>query len=106
MAADVRARFRAALEVLAGVGLELEDVECPRAGEARTAAATVLFAGAASVHERWLSDRAGEYGADTLALLRQGACLTATEYLRAQRGRALLASERGARRERGDPLLL
>ena len=100
MAADVRAQFRAALEVLAGVGLELEDVEFPRAAEARTAAATVLFAEAASVHERWLSDRAGEYGADTLALLRQGTFLTATQYLRAQRVRALIASEVGALMER------
>ena len=106
MAADVRAQFRAALEVLAGVGLELEDVEFPRAGEARTAAATVLFAEAASVHESWLSDRAGEYGADTLALLRQGTFLTATQYLRAQRVRALIASEVGALMEQVAALVL
>jgi aspartyl-tRNA(Asn)/glutamyl-tRNA(Gln) amidotransferase subunit A len=106
MAPDVRAQFRAALEVLDGIGLELEDVEFPRASEARTAAATVLFAEAASVHERWLPDRAAEYGAETLALLRQGAFLTATQYLRAQRVRALIASEVGTLMERVTALAL
>jgi aspartyl-tRNA(Asn)/glutamyl-tRNA(Gln) amidotransferase subunit A len=106
MAPDVRAQFRAALEVLDGIGLELEDVEFPRASEARTAAATVLFAEAASVHERWLPDRAAEYGAETLALLRQGAFLTATQYLRAQRVRALIASESGTLMERVTALAL
>ncbi|HYM90479.1 MAG TPA: amidase [bacterium] len=106
MAPDVRAPFRAALEVLATLGLELEDVEFPRAIEARTAAATVLFAEAASVHERWLPDRAGEYGADTLALLREGAFLTAAQYLRAQRVRALILREAGALMERLTALVL
>jgi aspartyl-tRNA(Asn)/glutamyl-tRNA(Gln) amidotransferase subunit A len=106
MAPDVRAQFRAALEVLDGIGLELEDVEFPWASEARTAAATVLFAEAASVHERWMSDRAAEYGAETLALLRQGAFLTATQYLRAQRVRALIASEVGTLMERVTALAL
>jgi aspartyl-tRNA(Asn)/glutamyl-tRNA(Gln) amidotransferase subunit A len=93
MADDVRVQFRAAVDVLARLGLVLEDVEFPRAGEARTAATTILYAEAASVHERWLIDRAGEYGADTLALLRQGTFLTATQYLRAQRVRTLIADE-------------
>ncbi len=106
MAPDVRAPFRAALEVLATLGLALEDVEFPRAIEARTAAATVLFAEAASVHERWLPDRAGEYGADTLALLREGAFLTAAQYLRAQRVRALILREAGALMERLTALVL
>ena len=90
---DVRAPFRAAVDVLARLGPVVEDTEFPRASEARTAAATILFAEAASVHERWLRDRAEEYGADTLALLRQGQFLTATQYLRAQRVRTLVAHE-------------
>lgn len=96
MADDVRAPFRAAVDVLARLGLVAEDVEFPRATEARTAAVTILFAEAASVHERWLRDRAKEYGLDTLALLRQGQFLTATQYLRAQRARTPIAKEVGA----------
>jgi aspartyl-tRNA(Asn)/glutamyl-tRNA(Gln) amidotransferase subunit A len=95
MADDVRAPFRAALDVLAKLGCHLEDVEFPRTSEARTAAVAVLFAEAASVHERWLRDRAAEYGADTRALLQQGQFITATQYLRAQRVRTLLADEVG-----------
>jgi aspartyl-tRNA(Asn)/glutamyl-tRNA(Gln) amidotransferase subunit A len=95
MTDDVRAAFRAALDVLAERGLDLEDVEFPRASEARTAAATVLFAEAASVHEPWLRDRAADYGADTRALLQQGQFITATQYLRAQRVRTLVVNEVG-----------
>ncbi len=106
MADDVRTQFRAALDVLARLGLVLEDTEFPRASEARTAAATILFAEAASVHERWLRDRAEEYGADTLALLRQGQFLTATQYLRAQRVRTLIVNEVGALLRRYTALVL
>jgi aspartyl-tRNA(Asn)/glutamyl-tRNA(Gln) amidotransferase subunit A len=93
VADDVHAAFRAALDVLAKLGCHLEDVEFPRAGEARTGAVAVLHAEAASVHERWLRDRAAEYGADTRALLQQGQLIMATQYLRAQRVRTLLVNE-------------
>ncbi len=106
VADDVRAPFRAALDVLAERGLDLEDVEFPRANEARTAAATVLFAEAASVHERWLRDRAADYGVDTLALLQQGQFITATQYLRAQRVRTLVVNEVGTLLRRYAALVL
>ncbi len=106
VADDVRAPFRAALDVLAERGLDLEDVEFPRATEARTAAATVLFAEAASVHERWLRDRAADYGVDTLALLQQGQFITATQYLRAQRVRTLVVNEVGTLLRRYAALVL
>ena len=106
VADDVRAPFRAALDVLAERGLDLEDVAFPRANEARTAAATVLFAEAASVHERWLRDRAADYGVDTLALLQQGQFITATQYLRAQRVRTLIVNEVGTLLRRYAALVL
>jgi aspartyl-tRNA(Asn)/glutamyl-tRNA(Gln) amidotransferase subunit A len=106
MADDVRAPFRAALDVLAERGLDLEDVEFPRANEARTAAATVLFAEGASVHERWLRDRPADYGVDTLALLQQGQFITATQYLRAQRVRTLVVNEVGTLLRRYAALVL
>ena len=76
-----------------GLGLAVEETQFPRADAARTAATAMLYAEAASVHERWLRDRADEYGADTRALLRQGQFLTATQYLRAQRVRGLIVDE-------------
>jgi aspartyl-tRNA(Asn)/glutamyl-tRNA(Gln) amidotransferase subunit A len=82
--------------VLTNLGLVVEEVEFPRANEARAAAVAILLAEASSVHERWVRDRAEDYGADTLALLRQGQFLTATQYLRAQRARTLIVREAGA----------
>ena len=95
MTADVRAQFRAALEVLTSLGLRLEDVEFPRPSEARTAATAIILAEAASVHEGWLRDRPEDYAPETLELLRQGVFVTATQYLRAQKVRALLLKEVG-----------
>jgi aspartyl-tRNA(Asn)/glutamyl-tRNA(Gln) amidotransferase subunit A len=96
MADDVRGPFRAAVDVLARIGPVVEEAGFPRASEARAAASAILFAEAASVHDRWVRDRAEDYGADTLALLRQGQFLTATQYLRAQRTRTLVVKEVGA----------
>jgi len=93
MTEEVRSRFRAALEVLRSLGLRLEDVPFPRPNEARAAATAVILAEAASVHEGWMRERPGDYGPETLDLLRQGAFVTASQYLRAQKVRALLLGE-------------
>jgi aspartyl-tRNA(Asn)/glutamyl-tRNA(Gln) amidotransferase subunit A len=93
MTDEVRSRFRAALEVLRSLGLRLEDVPFPRPNEARAAATAVILAEAASVHEGWMRERPGDYGPETLDLLRQGAFVTASQYLRAQKVRALLLGE-------------
>ncbi len=90
MAGDVRAQFRAALEVLTSLGLRVEPVAFPRPNDARTSAFAVILAEAASIHEDWVRDRPGDYGPETLDLLRQGLFVTATQYLRAQKVRALL----------------
>jgi len=92
---DVAERFQAALEVLTGLGIKLEEVQFPRPSEARTAALAVILAEAASVHERWLHDRPQDYGTETLDLLRRGQLLSATQYLRAQKVRALMLREVG-----------
>jgi len=92
---DVAERFQAALEVLAGLGIRLEEVQFPRPSEARTAALAVILAEAASVHERWLNERPQDYGTETLDLLRRGQLLSAVQYLRAQKVRALMLREVG-----------
>jgi len=93
MAEDVRTAFEEALAVLQSLGLEPAPVQFPRAAEASVAQAAVIMSEAASVHERWLRDRPGEYGADVLARLRRGQFLSATQYLRAQRVRSLVQDE-------------
>ena len=93
MADDVRAAFRAALDVLTSLGLRLEPGAFPLPDEARTAAFGIILAEAASVHEDWIRDRPGDYGTETLDLLRQGLFVTAAQYLRAQKARARLLRE-------------
>jgi aspartyl-tRNA(Asn)/glutamyl-tRNA(Gln) amidotransferase subunit A len=93
MAEDVRAQFRAALDVLASLGLRAEPVSFPRPPAARVSAFAIIRAEAASIHEEWVRDRPGDYGPDTLELLRQGLFETAAQYLRAQKVRALLLRE-------------
>src|SRR5207244_5371905 len=93
MADDVRSQFRAALEILSRLGLRLEDVRFPHPAEARAAAQAVILAEASSVQEGWVRERPGDYGPDTLDLLRQGMFLTTTQYLRAQKVSALLVGE-------------
>ncbi len=93
MAEDVRAAFEEALGILRSLGMEIVPVRFPRPVEAGAAQTAIIMAEAASVHERWLRDRPGEYGADTRARLQRGQFLSATQYLRAQRARALVREE-------------
>jgi len=93
MAEDIRAVFEDALGVLRGLGIHVERVRFPRAMEASAAQTAIIMSEAASVHERWLRDRPGDYGADTRARLQRGQFLSATQYLRAQRVRALVQEE-------------
>ncbi len=93
MTDDVRAQFRAALDVLTSLGLRAEPVPYPRPNEGRTSAFAVILAEAASIHEDWVRDRPEDYGPETLDLLRQGLFVTAAQYLRAQKVRTLLLRE-------------
>jgi aspartyl-tRNA(Asn)/glutamyl-tRNA(Gln) amidotransferase subunit A len=106
LAGDVRTQFHAALEVLAGLGARLEEVRFPRPRESMTAQLTITLAEASSAHEHWLHDRAGDYGPETLDRLRQGQFVTATQYLRAQKVRALILQETGELLRRCTALVL
>lgn len=90
---DVRRAFEEALGVFAGIGIRWERVRFPRVEEAVAAQVTILMSEAASVHERWLRDRPGDYGGDTRARLQRGQFISATQYLRAQRVRALVQDD-------------
>jgi aspartyl-tRNA(Asn)/glutamyl-tRNA(Gln) amidotransferase subunit A len=102
----VRIAFEAALEVLRGAGLRLEPMIVPHATEAFVAQLAIIQAEAASVHERWLRDRPQDYGPEILERLRQGQFVTATQYLRAQKVRALVLDEYSELFTRLDALVL
>jgi aspartyl-tRNA(Asn)/glutamyl-tRNA(Gln) amidotransferase subunit A len=73
--------------------MHLEDVELPRAAEAVIAQTAILMSEAVSVHERWLRERPEDYGPEVRGRLWRGQFFSATQYLRAQRARTLLAHE-------------
>jgi aspartyl-tRNA(Asn)/glutamyl-tRNA(Gln) amidotransferase subunit A len=96
LATDVDRVVNATLERLRGFGYELQSVDWPDAALARTADAvswTINSAEAAAFHEPWISVRPERYGDDIRARLELGRGLLASEYLRAQRVRTLLARE-------------
>ncbi len=95
MTDDVRRAFQEVLRVLGTLGIHLEDARFPRSAETVIAQTTIIMSEAASVHERWLRERPEDYGPETRARLRRGQFFTATQYLRAQKVRALLAQEVG-----------
>ena len=85
--------FEAALEILKGLGLRVESVTLPHMAETFAAQLAIIQAESASVHERWLRERPGDYGPETLERLRPGLFVTAAQYLRAQKLRALTFDE-------------
>ena len=78
---------RAAIDVLAREGAEVEDLELPRTDELRDAQLVIIGTEAAAYHrDRIATDRAG-YGADVARRIDLGATRTGTEYARARRTR-------------------
>lgn len=80
--ADVVSR---AIRVLEGLGSQVKEVSIPLARYCSTAANTIIWTEAASIHEGWLRSRPEDYGADVLLRLQVGALVPATCYHRAQR---------------------
>ncbi|WP_037070305.1 amidase [Pseudonocardia acaciae] len=84
---DVARAVGAALDALVAAGARHCPVRLPDADLAAAAAATITLAEAAAVHERWLAERPGDYGADVRELLCRGMRVPAVEYLGALRER-------------------
>jgi aspartyl-tRNA(Asn)/glutamyl-tRNA(Gln) amidotransferase subunit A len=102
----VRIACDAALDALRSAGLRLEPVRVPHATEAFAAQLAIIQAEAASVHEHWLAERPQDYSPEILERLRQGQFVTATQYLRAQKVRALVLEEYAELFTRFDALAL
>jgi aspartyl-tRNA(Asn)/glutamyl-tRNA(Gln) amidotransferase subunit A len=89
----VRAAVEAAVKVLEGLGVTVEEVRLESAAHAAGASYAIISAESYAYHEEWLKTRGSEYGADVLQRLRVGAFVSAAEYLKGQRARALLRDE-------------
>lgn len=82
--------IRSALEALEGAGAQTTEVSIPDIEGNISAQLTVEAAEPSTYHQRWLRERPQDYGADVRLLLEAGEMLLATQYLQAQRYRALL----------------
>lgn len=89
----VRGGVEQAAKTLEGLGARVEEVELPSAIHAVGASFAILASEALTYHEEWMKSRAQDYAPDVRDRLRMGAFVAATQYLGAQRTRALLRNE-------------
>lgn len=94
-----------ALEVLATAGARTVDVAVADIEGNISAQLTVEAAEPSTYHQRWLRERPEDYGDDVRLLLEAGELLLATQYLQAQRYRALLRQQTMAALARADVLV-
>lgn len=82
-----------ALNVFRSLGAVTRDVRIDSIQGNISAQLTVESCEPSTYHQRWLRERPGDYGADVRTLLEIGELLPATQYIAAQRYRALLRAE-------------
>lgn len=90
---EVRQLIAAACDVLVAAGATLVEVALPRVAEGTAAGATILFAEAAAYHAPWFRTRPDDYGADVRGRIERGSLLLATDYIQAQRTRAVCCAD-------------
>lgn len=82
-----------ALEVFKGAGASVNNVTAENIHGNISAQLTIEAAEPSAYHQKWLRERPDDYGDDVRLLLEAGEMLFATQYVQAQRYRALLRSE-------------
>ena len=86
----------AALDTFRRLGARLVPVDVPRAELGNPLASLIIMVEAATVHRRWMVERANDYAPETLARLRTGPLYAATDYRLALTARAAMLKEIGA----------
>jgi aspartyl-tRNA(Asn)/glutamyl-tRNA(Gln) amidotransferase subunit A len=101
----VEKAVRAALETLTAAGARTVEVSIADIEGNISAQLTVEAAEPSTYHQRWLRERPQDYGDDVRLLLEAGELLLATQYLQAQRYRALLRRQTLGALARADVLV-
>jgi aspartyl-tRNA(Asn)/glutamyl-tRNA(Gln) amidotransferase subunit A len=91
--ADVRVAVEAAARALEGLGAALQECALPRMRHAGAALFAIISAEAMAYHEPLLAKHAAAYGPDVRSRLLAGQFVLATQYLKAQRARRVIAAE-------------
>jgi aspartyl-tRNA(Asn)/glutamyl-tRNA(Gln) amidotransferase subunit A len=90
---EVRNAFITAVQVLAGLGAHVEEVELPDLEEVWSIAQVIMNAEANVWHEPYLQTQAEDYGPDVRKFLERGKPTLATDYVRAQQAKARFRQE-------------
>lgn len=85
---EIRELMRRSLDVMAGLGAKIVEIEVPDQERIADLAAATMGPEAGTLHNAWLRDRANDYAPQVRARLEPGLSIPGTWYLRAQQIRA------------------
>jgi aspartyl-tRNA(Asn)/glutamyl-tRNA(Gln) amidotransferase subunit A len=102
---EVRSAVLAAARSLENQGASVQEIALPAMPHASAASFAIITAESTAYHEGYLRTRAAEYGADVRARLASGQFVLASQYLKAQRARALIRAEVDKALQRVDAIL-
>lgn len=102
---EVKEAVLHACKVLEGLGADVEEVNLPELEHSRSISSTIVGAEAAAYHESNFKARPQDYGDDVRARLEVAYLLRATDYVKAQRFRALFVEKMAQLMKRVDLLL-
>jgi aspartyl-tRNA(Asn)/glutamyl-tRNA(Gln) amidotransferase subunit A len=90
---EMAAALETAIEVLAGLGAEIVEIETRPLEEYAACNRVILLSEAYAIHEKWLRERPEDYGKLTRERLLPGAFFSAGDYVQALRARRRIAAE-------------
>jgi aspartyl-tRNA(Asn)/glutamyl-tRNA(Gln) amidotransferase subunit A len=88
---EMTAGIEAAVNVLAGLGAQVREVETAPLSEYAACNRTIMTSEAFAIHERWMQERPQDYGSLTRERIMTGAFVRAADYVNATRVRAKLS---------------
>ena len=88
---ETQAAVREAIKVLQGLGMEVVEVDAAPFEASYDVSRMIVMAEAFTYHEQKIASHPELYGAGNRGLFRQGAFLTAADYIQAQRARSVIA---------------
>ena len=90
---EMAAAIEAAIKVLEDLGAEIREIETRPLAQYAACNRVILLSEACAIHEKWITERPGDYGALLLGRLLPGMAYSGVDYVQATRTRARYAAE-------------
>ena len=90
---EMAAAIEAAIKVLEDLGAEIREIETRPLAKYAACNRVILLSEACAIHEKWITERPGDYGALLLGRLLPGMAYSGVDYVQATRTRARYAAE-------------